>query len=55
MTKPVWSEVNERTLEQGDLLNRCLVPVFTPDFGTNGGDVPVGESAGGGVGGALAA
>ena len=44
MTKPFWSEVNERTLAQGDLLNRCLVPVFTPDFGTNGGDVPVGES-----------
>ena len=44
MTKPFWCEVNERKLAQGDLLNRCLVPVFTPDFGTNGGEVPVGES-----------
>ncbi len=44
MTKPFWCEVNERKLAQGDLLNRCLVPVFKPDFGTNGGEVPVGES-----------
>lgn len=47
MTKPFWRSVNEQGLAQGDLLKDCLVPVFTPDYGTNRQDkiesVPVGE------------
>jgi hypothetical protein len=33
MVTPFWEQVNEQELAQGDLLERCLVPVFSPNFG----------------------
>jgi hypothetical protein len=48
MPSAFWRQVNEATLAQGDLLPKCLVPVFAPDFGTKGEeqieDIPVGEA-----------
>jgi hypothetical protein len=32
--EPFWHQINEAGLAQGDLLPSCLVPHFTPDFGT---------------------
>jgi hypothetical protein len=45
---PFWQQINEVALAQGDLLPRCLVPQFEPDYGHGGADdireVPVGEA-----------
>lgn len=43
MTKPFWCQVNEQRLAQGDLLKQCLVPEFSPDYGTTTDPVTVGE------------
>ena len=43
-----WSQINEEHLAQGDLLPRCLVPSFDPDYGQGSPDavceVPVAEA-----------
>ena len=48
MPQAFWRQVNVATLAQGDLLPKCLVPVFALDFGTKGEekleDIPVGEA-----------
>jgi len=48
MPKAFWRQVNEPTLAQGDLLPKCLVPVFALEFGTEVAeqieDIPVGEA-----------
>lgn len=40
-----WSQVDGTELFQGDFLPRCLVPFFSPDYGTSGEtqEVPVRE------------
>lgn len=44
--KSFWTQVNESTLSQGDLLRNCLIPIFEPDFdrGEQPADVPVVEA-----------
>jgi hypothetical protein len=42
MVKSFWIRVNGQELAQGDVLKDCLVPVFSPDFGTHAvEEVPV--------------
>jgi hypothetical protein len=45
---PFWQQTNDGSLAQGDLLPKCLVPQFEPDYGQGDADdvreVPVGEA-----------
>lgn len=44
---PFWKQIADQALAQGDLLPKCLVPLFEPDYGTGGGEavqeVPTGN------------
>lgn len=48
MARAFWNQVNEHGLAQGDLLEKCLVPAFSPDFGNDEQgkveEVPVSEA-----------
>lgn len=48
MAQPFWSQVTGPTLAQGDLLERCAIPIFGADFGAGEGtieSISVGEAA----------
>jgi hypothetical protein len=38
-----WHTIEGAGLAQGDFLSRCLVPVFSPDFGSGDQEVPTSE------------
>src|SRR5258706_6980748 len=42
-TSNYWQKTTDKLLAQGDYLPRCLVPVFTPEFGDGEHDVPTSE------------
>lgn len=45
MGKSFWIQVTGQELAQGEVLNNCLVPVFSPDFGDHASEeVPVSDA-----------
>lgn len=44
--QPFWIRVSVQSLAQGDFLKECLIPVFNPEFGSDGDseEVPVGTA-----------
>ncbi|MFZ0609615.1 MAG: hypothetical protein WAM75_18270 [Xanthobacteraceae bacterium] len=46
--EPFWKQITGAVLAQGDLLPKCLVPQFEPDYGTGDAeaiqDVPIGDA-----------